>query len=643
MMPESFVELLAPAGKWEVLEAVVAAGADAVYLGGKGFNMRLLKPEYNFSDQELERAVQYMHQRRKKLYITVNNLYLPEELVGLKEYLLFLQEIGVDALIVQDLGLVRLHKELNLHVPLHASVQMGVANSAAARFFEEIGFSRVILSKNLTLEEIQAIHSSTTLGIEFFAHGDLCVSHAGQCYMSSFLKGESGNRGRCVKPCRWSYRLHGSGDEQKFLYHLAYKDLCVINDLPAMIHAGVSSLKIEGRMRPADYLSHLVGAYRHALDSAQDRKSAHPGQEQDMVQLRARRIRDFTNGNLSGPPGADATDPSGVREPFFVSQAFPASRLAKGENTGIKPVEAQQSPVQLSVKVGDLESLAALGTMGVKQIILPGENFRQSPFQWGSENREKAIARAHDMGMRVFMESPRIIGETDLARFRQDLNSLRGRLDGIVANDWGSMVEARETGYIVHGGYGLNLLNQEAASLLLELGVSRVSASLELGPQALQELAETGLDIEALVHGPLCGMVSDICPARSAEVLAEGDAEVGCQASCVHQDYYLEDGCGQHDRLFSDDRCRTYVYFPYDLCNLSLLPSLIKAGLRYVRIDGELYSHEILIEIVKIYQKALENLANGLWAEDDYLNELLCLCPAGLTVLPDQVKLQPGV
>jgi putative protease len=222
------LELLAPAGKWEVMESAVEAGANAVYLGGKRFNMRMFKSEFNFSNEELINAVDYLHEKDKKIYVTVNNLYFEDEIEGLKDYLLFLDEIKVDALIIQDLGIFDLHNEMGLKIALHGSVQMGIGNSQSVKLLEEKGLSRVILSKNVSLQEISKIHSATGMVIEYFAHGDLCVSHTGQCYMSNLFFGESSNRGRCKKPCRWKYQLERSGHTNGELkYFLANKDLCL--------------------------------------------------------------------------------------------------------------------------------------------------------------------------------------------------------------------------------------------------------------------------------------------------------------------------------------------------------------------------------------------------------------------------------
>ena len=176
------VELLAPAGKWDVLQSVAQAGADAVYAGGKRFNMRMLRPDFNFSDRELKQAADYLHDLGKRLYITVNNLYGNDDLSEIQDYLFFLQEIKADGLIIQDLAVAKIHREMGLTIPMHASVQMGVGSSSAVKFLESLGFSRVILSKNLNLQEIEDIHSNSNLGLEFFAHGDMCISHTGQCF-----------------------------------------------------------------------------------------------------------------------------------------------------------------------------------------------------------------------------------------------------------------------------------------------------------------------------------------------------------------------------------------------------------------------------------------------------------------------------
>jgi putative protease len=173
------LELLAPAGSMEGLRAVAEAGADAVYLGGKRFNMRMLRPEFNFSDEEMAEAVQYLHQLQKKVYVTINNLYYPSEIDALKTYLERLAQLQVDAFIVQDLGVAQLCRENGLEIPLHASVQMGTNNAGSALLLAQNGFSRVVLSRHLSLPEIEEIYRRSGIGIEHFVHGETCISHCG--------------------------------------------------------------------------------------------------------------------------------------------------------------------------------------------------------------------------------------------------------------------------------------------------------------------------------------------------------------------------------------------------------------------------------------------------------------------------------
>lgn len=631
-MDKPRVELLAPAGKWDVLEAVIEAGADAAYIGGKKFNMRLLRPGFNFSEPELIDAVALAHSKGKKLYVTVNNLYLDRETNSLGEYLLFLQDIGVDAIIVQDLGLVAIYHRLGLTMPLHASVQMGVSNSAGARLFKEMGFSRVVFSKNLSLEEIRTIHDSSDMEIEFFAHGDLCVSHTGQCYMSSYMKGEGGNRGRCLKPCRWKYRLLRDGGSE-FIHHLAYKDLGTIDLLPELVEAGVSSLKIEGRMREASFLTHLVSTYRRALDALLG-GSDYREREADRNALYERRIRDFTTGNLVEPPDSRAIDRSGAREPIFFSHAFKLPRLDdeyKKAPTSIKPL---RQLVDITVKVGDLKSLAAVCQMGVESIIVPGEEIRQTAFEWTDERRREAIDTAGTYGVRVFLETPRIVTEKDLPGIVQTLQHWRDTVDGVAVNDWGTLWAALQAGFTVRGSYGLNLFNREALSFLTGQGLDRVAASLELGKQdIIPLLAEPG--VEVLVQGSLCGMISDYCPARYHE---ESDGQ-GCRLQCLEPDYILEDPVGQKYTLRSDKNCRTYLYYPYQLTRLPELPELAESGLKHIRIDGQFYTQQVLTEIIGLYQIALSDLQQGVWHQDTYTRQLQSLCPEGLTMAPNQVHL----
>ncbi|MDO8137960.1 MAG: peptidase U32 family protein, partial [Candidatus Brocadiales bacterium] len=258
-LSELKLELLAPTGKWEALEAVIEAGADAVYLGGKQYNMRLHRKDYNFDQEGLARAVDFAHTRGKRLYVTVNSLLGTVEAEELPGYLEFLESIGVDAVIIQDLAVISAVRELGLNLPIHASTMMNVHSVEMALELADLGISRVITSRDISLSQVKEIHETTGLEVEYFIHGDMCVAQSGLCYSSGILFGKSANRGECMKPCRWNYTIIENSSKEEAVelasgHFLAIKNLCLLNHLPELAHAGVSSLKIEGRMRHARFL-----------------------------------------------------------------------------------------------------------------------------------------------------------------------------------------------------------------------------------------------------------------------------------------------------------------------------------------------------------------------------------------------------
>lgn len=300
------IELLAPAGTWEALEAAVNAGANAIYLGGKAFGARAYAD--NFGREELAKAVYFCHMHHVRLYITVNTLIDDKELQELAEYLLFLSNVGVDGIIVQDLGVIRLARKLVPELPLHASTQMTVTNSAGVVFAGKNGIVRVVPARELSLADLKAA-SAAGLEIEAFIHGALCVCYSGQCLMSSLIGGRSGNRGRCAQPCRLPYTLvNAQGKnllegQEAGQYLLSPKDLNTLSVLPQMIESGVFSYKIEGRMKRPEYVAVVVDAYRRAMDSYL--AGAYQVPEKDLVNIEQIFNRDFTTAYLEKKQGRE--------------------------------------------------------------------------------------------------------------------------------------------------------------------------------------------------------------------------------------------------------------------------------------------------------------------------------------------------
>lgn len=258
------IELLAPAGSWESLISAVNNGANAIYLGGSKFSARAYAS--NFDNETMMKAVDYAHSYGLKVHVTMNTLLKQNELQEALKYVGYLYEIGVDALIIQDTGLISLIKDVYPDFELHASTQLTVHNGEGALYYREKGLHRIVLSRELTLDEIKYI--STDLGIEteMFVHGALCVCYSGQCLMSSMIGGRSGNRGRCAQSCRMQYTLKGEHSGERKGYLLSPKDTCLIDDIEGIIKSGVASLKLEGRMKKPEYVAGVTQTYRKAID-----------------------------------------------------------------------------------------------------------------------------------------------------------------------------------------------------------------------------------------------------------------------------------------------------------------------------------------------------------------------------------------
>lgn len=298
------IELLAPAGNLIALKAAVENGADAVYIGGELFSAR--QNAGNFTAIDMAQGVEYAHKRGCKIYVAVNTLLHNEEIGDLIAYAYELAELKVDAVIVQDLGVMRLLQETLPQLEVHASTQMAVHNAAGVKFLAEQGIKRVVLARETSLEEIKKIRQQTDVELEVFVHGALCVGYSGQCLLSSLIGGRSGNRGLCAQPCRMAYQLVNSQGEAMVAdgkYLLSTRDLNMIEHLPELIRAGVNSLKIEGRMKRPEYVATVVKHYRQAIDCYYAHIQPNLTKaNQELLQIFNRK---FTSGYFFGNQGAD--------------------------------------------------------------------------------------------------------------------------------------------------------------------------------------------------------------------------------------------------------------------------------------------------------------------------------------------------
>lgn len=299
------IELLSPAGNRERLEYALAYGADAVYMAGSRFSLRAFAD--NFEPDELKSTLELVHSKGKKAYITVNIYAHNSDIDGMEDYFRFLYDIGADAVLVSDLGVLEAAKKGAPELPVHISTQANVTNYAAARFFCNAGAERIVLARELSIEEIALIHQKVPQAeLEAFVHGAACISYSGRCLLSDYLTGRSANQGKCAQPCRWGYELVPQGRADSFpieqdergTYILNSKDLCMIDHLGELADAGVTSFKIEGRMKTAYYTAAVTNAYRRAIDRLEAGLEPDPALKEELAKAAN---REFTTGFYFGP------------------------------------------------------------------------------------------------------------------------------------------------------------------------------------------------------------------------------------------------------------------------------------------------------------------------------------------------------
>ena len=333
-------ELLAPAGNLEIFKGVIESGADAVYVGGSMFGARAYAN--NFTEEELLEAIDFAHLRGVKVYLTVNTLIKNSEFSKLYDYLLVYYKRGLDAVIVQDIGVVKAIHEYFPSMEIHTSTQMTVTGADGVRFLSQFGVTRVVMAREVSLAEMKRIHEETGMELEAFVHGALCYSYSGQCLFSSILGGRSGNRGRCAQPCRLPYTVEGKKDE----YILSLKDMCGIKALDKLHDAGVYSLKIEGRMKQLEYACGVVKYYRSYIDSMK------PVTDADYDRIKALGNRcGFTDRYYFDHNGSDMVT---YVKPNFVSNAAEPSPEKRKLSIEGELVLREGEPGSLTVKRGDV-------------------------------------------------------------------------------------------------------------------------------------------------------------------------------------------------------------------------------------------------------------------------------------------------
>ncbi len=614
MQLETKPELLAPAGTLEAVKAVLDAGADAVYVGGKQLNMRQHRQSYNLTDEELAEAVQYAHQNDKKLYFTLNSLVRDSQLPQLRNNLKTLGQISPDAIIVQDIGVASLAREICVQIPLHASTMMNVHNVETAMTLRMMGFKRIIVSRDISIYEIRRMAEQSGMEIEYFIHGDMCITQSSLCYLSGILFGESSNCGRCMKPCRWNWKLTTSKGKVEFDgptdgYLLARKDLCLFQHIPALIQNKIVSFKIEGRMRTAEFIVEVVRIYRRALDEYWQDPVNYATSAAEMDKLWNSRVREFTTAFTFMNSGLLGVDPSGQREPRFFSYAAPEPILTMERNTEF--ISASESLPDLIAQVSDKSSAEVALDDGADAIYLNCQGYIHHSGKIDNEWIKEFIDRAVSQNTRVALMLPYVTEERDMVEWKDRLTKVRGiRNLEIGVSNLGSLDMVKNLGFRkIIADFPLNICNSVSVDELSTLGATRVTASTELSTQDLLDFADKcRLPVDVIAQGPVLAMLMEHCVIASSSGASPMDI---CPMHCRKDRFAMQDMQGQSFSLICDRRCRNHLFTSADVCVFPRLHLLTNANVSGIRIEAQLDSAQTVARIVSIYRDALDSIKNG--------------------------------
>jgi U32 family peptidase len=346
------IELLAPAGDLERLKIAITYGADAVYIGGEFLGMRAAAK--NFSKEDMAEGVKFAHERGKKVFVTVNVIPHNEDFEGIEEYLLGLEEVGIDAVIVSDPGVLSVVKEVIPNMEIHLSTQANNTNYLSAKFWYKQGVKRVVMARELSFEEIKEIRKNTPddMDIEAFVHGAMCMSYSGRCLISNYMTGRDANRGACAQPCRWKYNLVEETrpgeyfpvyEDEQGTFFFNSKDLCMIEYIPQLVDCGITSFKIEGRMKTAYYVATVIRAYRAAIDAYYEDPENWKFNPIWLEELKKGSHRHYTTGFYEKKP--DTEDQNYASSSYIRNYDFVGIVRGYDENTELATVEQRNKMV----------------------------------------------------------------------------------------------------------------------------------------------------------------------------------------------------------------------------------------------------------------------------------------------------------
>lgn len=606
------IELLAPAGNMEIFKSVVKANCDAIYLGGKSLNMRMMRTGYNFSDEEIKEALILAHQLGKKVYITVNNMLNDSEIDEAIGYLRYLNDINVDGIIVQDLGVLQICKEHNLdNFEIHSSVMMNVHNIEMVESLKDFGVSRVVLSREMDLKSAKYLQNQTGIETEYFIHGDMCTVNGANCYYSSVVLGNSSNRGRCFKPCRWSYLVKKDGYTYPSEYPLAAKDMYMYEHIPELIESSITSFKVEGRMRDADFIVNLANIYGEAIDRyIEDPLSFN--RKKHSKELFEGRKRDFTTAYAFSNPGLDFinTRYEGTGKFYSTGKVFSTpTEEPKITDSTVNTVLSQLniysnkeiSKHNLSVKVNNYEQAKLCIDLEVDRIYLSTEVL--CPDQFITLEQLLDLVNTKNQ-TKIYLDLPQMMDELQFETIDHYLSKYGKFFDGLLVSNLGAIKKYGHK-YPLVTNYNLNIYNHKAMTFYRELGVNEFTLSIETRNNEIGEfINSTEGPLELVVHGPIKVMYLD--HNLYENILALEPIEKEDNIYVDNSILVLKTDKGENP-VYIDQNGKNHLFTSKELCLLPILKDLNFENPISLRIEGQTYSITELKNIIEVYKKAILN------------------------------------
>ncbi len=599
------VELLAPCGNFQIAKAVLEAKCDAIYLGGKSFNMRMHSELMNFTFEEIKKTVELAHSIGKKVYITVNSLIEDEQIEAITEYLKQLKSINVDALIVQDYSIIKILKDNNIDIDLHASVMMNIHNDEQVRFLEKNGFTRFVASRILSLDYVK--NMDTDLEIEYFVSGDMCTVGDALCHYSGVLLNRSSNKGSCFKPCRWNYDIGYKGELYENKYHLAAKDVNLINHIEELCNSNVTSFKIEGRRKQLDELISIINSFGNALDDFLENK---PKQDyaKDILEVYP---RDTSTSFAFGNPGLDYINSKNENNPEklrIFSTATSEVTLNTNTINAVKEKLKKDKPnvkneYKISVKVENIPQALVAIKNNVDILYLAMESYNSSGFTVAEVNEITSKKQC----TKVVLGLPTYNLNENLDSINNFISSCKN-LDGLQVTNIGQVYKYANK-YQIYTDYTLNTNNTYTMDFFQDMNVNTSTLSIEATEKQGKHMLNHSTCKELISYGHLSVMILDIDLYKNIVPNKKSGKTYNHNIFDENILLLIDNKNNQHP-IVKDNYGFCHMLTTNKVNLLPIIEDLKANNTNIFRIEGQMESPENLDIVIKEFQKALKSNYN---------------------------------